>query len=711
MIVLITGKRAMFSRPELKVERYSYDVPTASALIGLLSSIYWKPEMRYVMDKVHVLNEIKFETAMTNAQSTGISSSGESVYRAKYSAPRNMQILRNVAYAVEFHMELTGKGTSPNDCIKKHEAILSQRLRKGQYFSHPYLGCKEFICDVVELHSKDEIPASYYEGTYRSLGRMLHHIEFSEDGQTQVWFNAVMENGVVDFSKDSDDSDGWLFKTLVNFYDRNATTIGLPMFGYTEESVTFCLTLNKEGIPVSFEAISTNNKGKPIPTKEIVPAKAPGRSSNILPNFAWDNDKYVFGIDKKEEFGILKVNSFKDKLLEVLDGYDNDSIRAVKSFYENERNKDVSLLLGKYADSKGSVAGNIAFAIEGEDGFFHNNSLVKEAWSKYYFEHLQGKVINCMVTGEEDYLNELHASISPVVGAKPYAKLICLEQNSHGYENYGWKQMENSPMGQKTAFKYAVVLNRFLSNRLYKVDTEENTFVFWNDSNNEDLQGYLNSLMSGFDNFEYDKSAIPEGENFYILHLKGNGSRIYIKGFEKYTWGEPNCIKSLITMLKENGIANSRNVIWNDVAELNNNEFFTMEDESFMNKSRGYLLGELFSICEKAQKDAVESTKSSKTIADRLMSTASTKPATAFPRILNLAQHHVNKVDYGVKRMIMDKVSELSSFDVPFPDRLDSKEQCDFYVGYNMQCRAFDEERAIRIREKAEKNAQAEEEM
>ena len=235
MIVLTTGKRALYSRPELKVERHSYDVPTPSAMIGMLSSIYWKPEMRYVIEKIHILNEIQFETEMTNAQSSGIGTYGNATYRGRLSTPRSARILRNVAYAVEFHIELTGKGTIPNDCVKKHEAILSQRLQKGQYFSKPFLGCKEFTCNVVELSDRTDIPTSYYVGTQYEFGRMLHHIDFGGNKPRQVWFTANMIDGIVDCTTglDSSDENGWLLKKLVDFYDMNMKSLNLPKYGYS----------------------------------------------------------------------------------------------------------------------------------------------------------------------------------------------------------------------------------------------------------------------------------------------------------------------------------------------------------------------------------------------------------------------------------------------------------------------------------------------
>lgn len=702
MIVLITGKRAMFSRPELKVEKYSYDVPTPSALIGLLSSVYWKPEMRYVIEKVHVLNEIKHETIMTNAQTNGIGASEASTYRRKFSTPRSMRVLRDVAYAVEFHMELTGKGTSPNDCIKKHEAILSQRLRKGQYFKPPFLGCKEFVCDVVELSDRNEIPPSYYDGETHALGRMLHHINFSEQGCTQAWFNAEMVDGVVDYEKDSESADGWVFKSLVDFYDNNVNVLPLPAYGYSLEKLTFKLTIDKEGNPIAFGPIIVTGKKKIAPSSEIVPEQVMGRSSNIVANFAWDNERYVLGLDKTEEAGRKKVEAFYNKLCEVLNGYDNESISAVMKLYQDEKYKNAYSLLGGYRNSKGVLAGNIAIVVDGEDGFFHDNPLVKEAWENYYSLHQDGERITCIVTGKEDVLATMHPGIKGVKDANAFAKLVSIEETSHGFENYGWVQMENSPFGKTAMFKYSSALNYMLSDLSHRTTVGDSTYVYWSETNNPHLLSYLHSILSGFKDEDVDKNLIPEGEKFYILRLKGHSSRIYIKGYETYTWGEPHCLNRFINLVWGTGNQNSKNEIWTDIAQSEEEELLEMV------KSKGYLLGELFAICEKAQKDAVESTKNTKTIADKLMSTASIKPASVFPRILSLAQHHVNKVDYGMKQKIQDKIAELSEGDgVAFPERLTNKEQCNFFVGYNMKCREFREEKEKRIKEKAEKEATA----
>ena len=96
----------------------------------------------------------------------------------------------------------------------------------------------------------------------------------------------------------------------------------------------------------------------------------------------------------------------------------------------------------------------------------------------------------------------------------------------------------------------------------------------------------------------------------------------------------------------------------------------------------GYKLGELFAILEKAQRDAVKSTRENVTIVEKYIEKALLMPSTIFPRLLEKSIHHTNKVDYGVRNMIAQKMDELEAFDNPFPSRLSNEEKCIFFMGY-----------------------------
>ena len=161
--IIVEGDYACFTRPELKVERVSYDVPTPGALEGMLKSIYWKPAIRYVIDKIIVFqeidyanvrrNEVKDKVLLSAVKSQMKGKGGDPcVYTSESHSQRAAMVLKNVKYGVEFHFELTGlKNDKEEDGENKHYNIIKRRLEKGQYFRTPCLGCSEFPVKRMEL--------------------------------------------------------------------------------------------------------------------------------------------------------------------------------------------------------------------------------------------------------------------------------------------------------------------------------------------------------------------------------------------------------------------------------------------------------------------------------------------------------------------------------------------------------------------------------
>lgn len=202
----IWGDRACFTRPEMKAERVSYDVITPSAARGILEAIHWKPAIRWHIDRIHVLKPVVFESIRRNEVGSKISS-GSISKAMKAGSTENLvshinedrqqraaTVLRNVAYVIEAHFELTNK-SDKTDSVGKHLDIFNRRARKGQYFHAPCLGNREFPANF-ELIESDDIPASELSNEI-DLGWMLHDFDFI-DNCTPHYFRAVMKNGVID---------------------------------------------------------------------------------------------------------------------------------------------------------------------------------------------------------------------------------------------------------------------------------------------------------------------------------------------------------------------------------------------------------------------------------------------------------------------------------------------------------------------------------
>jgi CRISPR-associated protein Cas5d len=202
----ISGNYALFSRPEFKVERVSYDIITPSAARSIVEAVYWKPAIRYIIDSICIYNEPQFTNIRRNEVSAKISSSdmrrlmekdeGKDYLNTKdIIQQRASTLLKDVHYAIGGHFEMTGKySDSEDECQEKHYNILLRRLRNGQCFTQPYLGCKEFPATVKLIEG--EIPESSLKGE-RDLGFMLYDMEYGEEAIVPSYFRAKMKDGVV----------------------------------------------------------------------------------------------------------------------------------------------------------------------------------------------------------------------------------------------------------------------------------------------------------------------------------------------------------------------------------------------------------------------------------------------------------------------------------------------------------------------------------
>lgn len=205
----IWGDYACFTRPEMKVERVSYDVPTPSAARGILSAIHWKPAINWVIDKIYVLKPIQFESVRRNELGGKISVSKISGAMKRKNAQelytlieedrqqRAATVLKDVAYVIEAHCVLTPQAGA-DDNITKHIEMFKRRARKGQCFQQPCLGVREFPAHFALIDDGEPLPSSTLSDSerHRDLGWMLHDIDFKHQN-TPHFFRAELVDGVI----------------------------------------------------------------------------------------------------------------------------------------------------------------------------------------------------------------------------------------------------------------------------------------------------------------------------------------------------------------------------------------------------------------------------------------------------------------------------------------------------------------------------------
>ncbi len=228
----VWGELACFTRPEMKVERVSYDVITPSAARGILEAIYWKPQIRWVITRLHVLRPIRFTSLRRNEVASKVTIKGKSGVNNAITTGRGAlgltveddrqqraaTLLRDVGYVIDARFDIVHGENNPG----KHLDQFNRRARAGQCFHHPYLGCREFPADfaLVEPDRPDGHPMPEPDADAprdADLGFMLHDIVYRPadagkkapfdtiDGHTGQkllaeprFFRAQLRDGVID---------------------------------------------------------------------------------------------------------------------------------------------------------------------------------------------------------------------------------------------------------------------------------------------------------------------------------------------------------------------------------------------------------------------------------------------------------------------------------------------------------------------------------
>ena len=192
----------------MKVERCSYDVMTPSAARGILEAIYWHPGMCWIVDRIYVVNPVRFTSVRRNEVKSKISAANVlqvyngadkplSISTKAEIVQRASLLLRDVEYVIEAHFEMT-KNANETDNPGKFKDIIMRRLRRGECFHMPYFGCREFPANF-SLCEEETIKTAYDDVEEKDLGFMLFDMDYSDRNNIQpMFFRAVMRKGVLD---------------------------------------------------------------------------------------------------------------------------------------------------------------------------------------------------------------------------------------------------------------------------------------------------------------------------------------------------------------------------------------------------------------------------------------------------------------------------------------------------------------------------------
>lgn len=211
--LLVSGQWALFTRPEMKVERVSYDVMTPSAARGILEAIHWKPSIKWIVEEIHAIKPIRFQSIRRNEvgakaamRAIGTAMKTGDIANLTLVVEDNRQqrastVLTDVAYVICARFALTPRAGA-DDNEGKHLDTFNRRARKGQCFHQPCLGSREFPAqfELIEPDAPTPKPADEISelgfGSSRDLGFMLYDIDHGGD-RSSLFFRATLDRGVM----------------------------------------------------------------------------------------------------------------------------------------------------------------------------------------------------------------------------------------------------------------------------------------------------------------------------------------------------------------------------------------------------------------------------------------------------------------------------------------------------------------------------------
>jgi CRISPR-associated protein Cas5d len=201
----VWGEFACFTRPEMKVERVSYDVITPSAARAVFEAIFWKPAIRWVVNRVDVLSPIRTTTIRRNEVASKISSSKAEramrdgrgdlgIFIEEERQQRAATVLKDVAYLLHAHVEVKPGMERDYSKVKLHEMFM-RRAEKGQCFMQPYLGCREFPAYFEPVTDASRFSPISNQDKDKDLGFMLHDFDYLRETPEPRFFRAHLRNG------------------------------------------------------------------------------------------------------------------------------------------------------------------------------------------------------------------------------------------------------------------------------------------------------------------------------------------------------------------------------------------------------------------------------------------------------------------------------------------------------------------------------------
>jgi CRISPR-associated protein Csd1 len=336
-----------------------------------------------------------------------------------------------------------------------------------------------------------------------------------------------------------------ILHALKAYYDRASDKLARQGFEWKE--IPFILVLKQDGTPVRVE-ITVEGAGRRKGAKRFLVPQGVKRANGILANLLWDNAEYALGVpDKNPPERVAKQHATFLHKLETFEAVADEGIQAVMRFLKRpDKTKTLKAVCDGDPQELFAGGSNITFQLVQDSKIIAAREAVEKAIADATLSRNENTSSLCLVTGEREIVERLHAAIKGVYGSQSTGANI-VSFNLDAFRSFGKAQGANAPVGKRAAFAYTTALNYLLGkDSRQKLLAGETTVVFWAERDNQ-LEGQLANFFSEPPKDDPDRGAkaveslyrsIDSGvflteENsrngFYILGLSPNASRIAVR--------------------------------------------------------------------------------------------------------------------------------------------------------------------------------------
>jgi len=364
-----------------------------------------------------------------------------------------------------------------------------------------------------------------------------------------------------------------LYYRLAQNPDPDSKLARVPPYGFTDENISYCLVLSKDGALVDIQDVRDTSEKKPKARRLSVP-RPEKRTSGVKSNFLWDKTAYVLGIEGNKDKDAAKKTpwvmaekahaEFKQMHLRLLDGEDDSGLVALRRFV-------LEWIPARFAQTPFTVDhvdANVVFKLDGERGHIHESAAAQRLWlsllkpASQTDEGANDALGMCLVTGEQAALSRLHPAIKGVYGGQSSGGSI-VSFNAEAYESFGKEQGDNAPVSDQAAFAYTTALNYLLRREHGQcLSIGDTSTVFWaqaddarqevlavdvfsamlnppseDDGENKQVRLSLEKVAQGRP-FQDIAPDVDPSTRFFVLGLAPNAARLSIRYWLDSSMGE-----------------------------------------------------------------------------------------------------------------------------------------------------------------------------